>query len=42
MDIVDNAERIEREFKITVPNDQIPKLLAFGDIVAYVRSQLPS
>ncbi len=42
MDIVDIAERIERQFKIIVPNDQIPKLRTLEDIVAYVRSQLPT
>jgi acyl carrier protein len=40
MDVVDIVERLERRFKITIPNNDIEKLVTFGDVVTYVASHL--
>ena len=40
MDVVDIVERLERRFKITIPNNDIEKLASFGDVVAYVASHV--
>jgi acyl carrier protein len=41
MEIVDIVAGLERHFKITIPNNVIEKLVTFGDLVAYVSTQLP-
>ena len=40
MDVVDIAERIERKFGITIKNDEIAKLVTFGDVVGAVSRKL--
>jgi acyl carrier protein len=42
MDVVDIVERLENRFKITIPNNDIERLVTFGDVVAYVASHLPA
>jgi acyl carrier protein len=41
MDVVDIVERLERHFKITIPNNDIEKLVTFNDVLIYVAKRLP-
>jgi acyl carrier protein len=36
MDIVDIAERIEAEYKVTIKNKDIPQFIHFGDILDFI------
>lgn len=42
MDIVDLTDRIEREFRITIPTEDITDIKTFGAFVGYLRTQLGS
>jgi acyl carrier protein len=42
MDVVDIVERLERHFEITIPNNDIGKLMTFGDVITYVAARSPS
>ncbi len=41
MDRVDIADQVERRFRVKIANDQISKLVTFGDIVNLVAGQTP-
>lgn len=41
MDVVDVGERLERKYRIKVPTEDLLKFATFGDVVAYVKSQVP-
>ena len=40
MDVVDIVDRMERTYKIEIPNSDIASLVSFGDVVAYVAERL--
>lgn len=41
LDVVEFVMEVEKEFKITIPDDEATKLTTVGDAVKYIEAHLP-